>query len=123
MSVENHPSLPEFRLPPASAPTLVDKTAFLQRGDSYWPHVTRVTSHETHMSLVFLAGDRAYKLKKPVRFPYLDFSTTERRHLACQAELKLNRRFAPDVYREVVPLGAVGAGTCDRRKWRGRRSS
>jgi len=56
------------------------------------------------MSLVFLAGDRAYKLKKPAQFPYLDFSTIERRRLACQAELRLNRRLAPDVYREVTPL-------------------
>ena len=56
------------------------------------------------MSLVFLAGDRAYKLKKPVRFPYLDFSTVERRETACRAELKLNRRLAPNIYLDVVPL-------------------
>jgi uncharacterized protein len=56
------------------------------------------------MSQVFLAGDRVYKLKKPVRFPYLDFSTLARRELACRAELALNRRLAPDVYLDVVPL-------------------
>ncbi|MGP0083961.1 MAG: hypothetical protein ACLP0B_10080, partial [Steroidobacteraceae bacterium] len=56
------------------------------------------------MSQVFLAGDRVYKLKKPVRFPYLDFSTLARREAACRAELRLNRRLAPDVYRDVVPL-------------------
>ena len=56
------------------------------------------------MSEVFLAGDRVYKLKKPVRFPYLDFSTLARREAACRAELKLNRRLAPDTYRDVVPL-------------------
>ena len=50
------------------------------------------------MSWVFLAGDRVYKLKKPVRFPYLDFSTLQRREAACRAELDLNRRLAPDVY-------------------------
>jgi len=104
MSVERHPSIAQFRKLSVSAPTLADKIAFLRRGDSFSPHVAEVTSHETHMSLVFLAGDRAYKLKKPVRFPYLDFSTIERRHLACQAELKLNRRLAPDVYREISPL-------------------
>jgi len=104
MSVESHPSIAQFRQRPVSARTLADKIAFLQRGNSYSPHVPRVTSHETHMSVVFLAGDRAYKLKKPVQFPYLDFSTIERRRLACQAELKLNRRLAPDVYREVAPL-------------------
>jgi aminoglycoside phosphotransferase family enzyme len=63
------------------------------------------------MSWVFLVGERAYKLKKPVRFAYLDFSTLERRREACSAELTLNRRLAPDVYRELVPLtrGAMGA--------------
>ncbi len=56
------------------------------------------------MSHVFLAGDRVYKLKKPVRFPYLDFSTLVRREKACRAEVKLNRRLASDVYRAVTPL-------------------
>ena len=63
---------------------------------------------ETHMSWVFLAGDRVYKLKKPVRFPYLDFSTLERREAACRAELRLNRRLAPDIYLDVVPLTETG---------------
>jgi aminoglycoside phosphotransferase family enzyme len=58
------------------------------------------------MSWVFLAGDRVYKLKKPVRFPYLDFSTLNRRESACRAELRLNRRLAPDVYLDVLPLVA-----------------
>jgi len=62
------------------------------------------------MSQVFLAGDRVYKLKKPVRFPYLDFSTLARREAACRAELKLNRRLAPDTYREVLPLVLAGEG-------------
>jgi aminoglycoside phosphotransferase family enzyme len=87
-----------------SQPSLADKIEFLTRGDSYRPPVAEVSCHETHMSLVFLAGDRVYKLKKPVRFPYLDFSTLARREAACRSELKLNRRLAPDVYREVVPL-------------------
>ena len=62
------------------------------------------------MSQVFLAGDRVYKLKKPVRFPYLDFSTLARREAACRAELKLNRRLAPDTYRGVLPLVLVREG-------------
>ena len=62
------------------------------------------------MSWVFLAGERVYKLKKPVRFPYLDFSTIERRERACRAELRLNRRLAPDVYLDVVPLVDTGRG-------------
>jgi aminoglycoside phosphotransferase family enzyme len=64
------------------------------------------------MSWVFLAGDRVYKLKKPVRFPYLDFSTLERREAACRAEVSLNRRLAPDVYIGVAPLTASAGGLC-----------
>ena len=56
------------------------------------------------MSWVFLAGDKVYKLKKPVHFPYLDFSTLARREAACRAELSLNRRLAADVYLGVMPL-------------------
>lgn len=54
--------------------------------------------HETHVSYVFLVGDRGYKLKKPVRTAFLDFSTPDRRLLACRREVELNRRLAPDVY-------------------------
>jgi hypothetical protein len=53
---------------------------------------------ETHIGVVFLAGDRAYKLKKPVSLGFLDFSTRERRLAACDREVELNRRLAPDVY-------------------------
>ncbi|WP_431858298.1 AAA family ATPase [Azospirillum sp.] len=56
---------------------------------------------DTHAALVFLAGSRAYKLKRAVRLPYLDFSTPERRRAACEAELALNRRAAPDLYERV----------------------
>jgi len=56
------------------------------------------------MSQVFLAGDRVYKLKKPVCFSYLDFSTLVRRERVCRAEVKLNRRLASDVYRGITPL-------------------
>ncbi len=58
------------------------------------------------MSWVFLVGDEVYKLKKPVRFPYLDFSSLEKRHAACVSELILNRRLAPDVYKGIAPLTA-----------------
>ena len=62
------------------------------------------------MSWVFLTEDRVYKLKKPVRFAYLDFSTLDRRRAACVAELTLNRRLAPEVYLDLLPLtyGATG---------------
>jgi hypothetical protein len=52
----------------------------------------------THISTVLMAGDRAFKLKRPVRFPYLDFSTADRRLAFCEAELVLNRRTAPELY-------------------------
>jgi aminoglycoside phosphotransferase family enzyme len=62
------------------------------------------------MSWVFMAGDRVYKLKKPVRFAYLDFSTLDRREATCRAEYLLNRRLAPDVYLGVVPLTISTSG-------------
>ena len=104
MLVDNNPSHSALQPAPPSEPSLADKIEFLMRGDVYRPPVSEVTRHETHMSQVFLAGERVYKLKKPVRFPYLDFSTLVRREAACRAELRLNRRLALDTYRDVVPL-------------------
>jgi len=92
------------------ATTLACKVSFLSRPDSYIPAPEIVSERETHMSWVFMAGDRVYKLKKPVRFPYLDFSTIERRADACLAEVSLNRRLAPDVYLGVAPLTMTHAG-------------
>jgi len=60
---------------------------------------------ETHISWVFLTGEYAYKVKKPVKFPFLDFSTLERRQRFCEEELRLNRRLAPQLYLAVVPIG------------------
>jgi uncharacterized protein len=82
---------------------LAAKIDFLSQANAYSPPV-EVVRRETHMSWVFLAGDKVYKLKKPVRFPYLDFSTLAKREVACRAELRLNRRLAPDVYLDVAPL-------------------
>ena len=59
---------------------------------------------QTHISLVFLAGDRVYKVKKPVRFPFLDFSTVELRRRFCREEVRLNRRLAPGWYLGVSPV-------------------
>ena len=96
----------------ASAETvsLADKVAFLGRADSYPHPVHDVERKETHMSWVFLAGDKVYKLKKPVRFPYLDYSTLARRETACRAELSLNRRLAPGVYEAVLALTRTPEG-------------
>ena len=90
--------------------TLACKVDYLSRPDTYIPAPKIVTARETHMSWVFLAGDGVYKLKKPVRFPYLDFSTLERRAAACWAEVSLNRRLAPDVYLGAVPLTVAPTG-------------
>jgi uncharacterized protein len=59
---------------------------------------------DTHSAIVFLAGSRAWKVKRAVRFDYLDFSTAARRRQMCEAEVRLNRRTAPQVYRGVVPI-------------------
>jgi aminoglycoside phosphotransferase family enzyme/predicted kinase len=93
-----------------------DAIDFLSRPSSYSAAVERVDLIETHVSLVFLAGEHAYKLKRAIKFPYLDFSSTEARRVACEAELALNRRTAPDLYLEVRALtctanGRVGFGT------------
>jgi len=81
-----------------------DVIDFLSKAASYGTAVERVDLIETHVSLVFLAGDRVYKLKRAVKFPYLDFSTAEQRMTTCKAELALNRRTAPELYLEVRAL-------------------
>jgi aminoglycoside phosphotransferase family enzyme/predicted kinase len=76
------------------------------RRPAAYPHpVAGVELVETHISWVLLAGDYAYKIKKPVRLSFLDFSTLQRRHEACKEELRLNRRLAPALYVDVVPIG------------------
>jgi len=65
---------------------------------------TPVELRQTHISYVFLVGEFAYKVKKPVRFTFLDYSTLEQRHHFCQEEVRLNRRLAPTVYLGVVPI-------------------
>ena len=54
-----------------------------------------VTRYQTHAAFVFLAGNRAYKVKRAVRYPFLDFSSLDKRKAACEAELNINRKFAP----------------------------
>lgn len=101
----------------ASELTKIDETAalaakvrFLSCPEAYDPRPSAVVCRETHMSWVFLADDQVYKLKKPVRFPYLDFSTVDRREWACRNELRLSRRLAPDVYLGVIPLKQTTQG-------------
>src|SRR5487761_2324267 len=68
------------------------------------PHPREVERIETHASWVFLGDRDVFKVKKPVRFPFLDFSTLEKRKRACEAEVTLNSRLAPHVYLGVVPV-------------------
>ncbi|HEX8988127.1 MAG TPA: AAA family ATPase [Rhodocyclaceae bacterium] len=68
---------------------------------------------ETHTSWVVLAGDRAYKIKKPITLPFLDYGTLAKRRAACMAELRYNRRFAPELYLGLVTFtGTPAAPRC-----------
>ncbi|HQS82060.1 MAG TPA: hypothetical protein PKV42_06300 [Thiobacillus sp.] len=96
--------------PEQAAVSLEAKLGFLGRPDAYPEAPARVDAVETHMSWVFLIDSHAYKLKKPVRYDYLDFSTVEARRLDCEAEVRLNRRLAAEVYLGVVPLVLDAAG-------------
>lgn len=86
---------------PQNLPPLIHALLQPQR---YCGAVAQVTLIETHISWVLLAGEFAYKIKKPLKLPFLDFSTLALRQQACLAELRLNRRFAPDIYLDVRPL-------------------
>src|SRR5918996_2402968 len=102
--------------------SLRDKVRFLRRPDSYPERPRAIEVKESHMSWLFLTEEHAYKLKKPVRYSYLDYSTLAARAENCAAEVRLNRRFARGVYLGLVPLnvdpsghlrlGGAGA-TCD----------
>jgi aminoglycoside phosphotransferase family enzyme/predicted kinase len=72
------------------------------------PQVHRI---DTHAASVFLEGERALKIKRAVRFPFLDYSTLEKRKAACDEEIKINRPFAPQIYRRVVPITQNSLGS------------
>jgi aminoglycoside phosphotransferase family enzyme len=93
-----------------AAVSIADKVRFLERPSSYPRPPDAVEVEETHMSWVFLAGDDVYKLKKPVKYPFLDFSTLEAREADCRDEVRLNRRLAPDVYLGVRALTRADSG-------------
>lgn len=88
----------------AAAVSLQDKVAFLRRTDSYPDQPARVEAIETHMSWVFLTDHHAYKLKKPIRRTFLDFSSLDGRRRDCEEEVRLNRRLAPEVYLGTLAL-------------------
>ena len=84
------------------------------------PDVHRI---DTHAASVFLEGDRALKIKRAVRFPFLDYSTLEKRKAACDEEIRINRPFAPQIYRRVVPITQDDDGSLEHRRRRARRSN
>src|ERR1700690_1136467 len=76
--------------------------AYLMNPDTHGG--VRVERIDTHAASVFLAGDHAYKVKRAVSYPYLDYSMLEKRKAACAKELEINRRFAPGLYLKVIPI-------------------
>jgi len=94
------PSLPKALLNPEIYPDRPEEVKFI----------------ETHISLVFLTGKHVYKVKKPVDFGFLDFTTLEKRRYFCEQEVTLNRRLSPEIYLGVVKITRDG----DEISWEGR---
>jgi uncharacterized protein len=84
---------------------------FLSTPAAYGLRSTSIERIDTHISIVWLAGDRAFKLKREVRYDYVDFSTAELRRVACEAEIRINRRTAPDLYLGVRAVTREADGT------------
>lgn len=84
----------------------MDQSAFqsLLRSDAFPHPVSALQVRETHISRVLLTGDFVYKIKKPVNFGFLDFSTLEKRRHCCHEEIRLNRRTCPGIYLDVVAV-------------------
>jgi len=94
-----HASLP--RVDDSTASTLI---ASLDNPLAFDHAVKYIRLIETHISWIILTGNYAYKIKKPVDFGFLDFSTLEKRRYYCEEELRLNRRFAPEIYLQLVEI-------------------
>src|SRR4051794_19393922 len=77
---------------------------------AYPEPTTKVRLIETHVSFIFITDTFAYKVKKPVDFHFLNFSTLDRRRFYCEEELRLNRRLCPDIYVGVVELYETAQG-------------
>lgn len=80
----------------------------LLNSNSYQHPTGKINLQETHISWIVLTGYFAYKIKKPVALPFLDFSTLQKRHYFCEQELQLNRRYSPDLYLDVVGVYLSG---------------
>jgi len=90
--------------------TLAQKVSYFSNPLSYPHKPAAVEVIETHMSWVFLAGDLVYKFKKPVRLPFLDFTSLDARKTNCAEELRLNKRLAKNTYNRLVPLVQTSSG-------------
>ena len=76
----------------------------LQQSAAYPHPVSHLKLVQTHISYVLLAGEFVYKIKKPVNFGFLDFTSLDKRRHFCEEELRLNRRLCPSLYLEVLPI-------------------
>jgi aminoglycoside phosphotransferase family enzyme len=91
-------------------PSIEEKVDFLSRASTYPDCREEVTVVETHMSWVFIAGERVYKLKKPMIRDLIDFSTPDARYLNCREEVRLNRRLGGDTYLGLEQLSVAAEG-------------
>jgi hypothetical protein len=82
----------------------------MKRPDFYPHKPVEVEFIETHISYIFLAGDLVYKVKKPVKFDFLDFTSVKKRKFYCEEEIRLNRRLAPNTYMDVVAISLDARG-------------
>ena len=96
------------------SPSLPPLIRAMLRADFYPHRPDSIELKQTHISYVLLAGDYVYKVKKPVRFTFLDYSTVEKRRHFCHEEIRLNRRLAPAVYLDVLAIAQDG----DQFSWR-----
>ena len=95
---------------PAPEGSLEEVVQSLSHPSAFPVSVSAVEVRQTHISVVFLGDELVYKLKKPVKLPFLDFSTAELRHHFCEEEVRINQPWAPDVYLGVVPITRDAGG-------------
>ena len=98
-------------MPESAAPGETQEQVFAFLSDPATHGGAPVRRIDTHAAAVFLARHHAYKVKRAVTFPFLDFSTLERRKRACAAELEVNRPFAESLYRRVVAITREADGS------------
>ena len=112
-------SRPPAAVPHRAQPSLDqgDTIAWLETPAAYGATTDTVDRIDTHSAVVFLVGDRAYKLERAVRYDYLDYSTPARRHKYCIEELALNRRTAPMLYRGVRAVNRAADGSLSLDGW------